>query len=96
MAAAGVKKQYTKFQVLSTILPKKVQDEVKTLLCRTEADYTEKEAEGRNTYRIRVKAREIDESPPLESQEMTYVIEIEDENDNGPRIGDATKIEGTQ
>ena len=61
-----------------------------------EADYTEKEAEGRNTYRIRVKAREIDEFPPLESQEMTYVIEIEDENDNGPRIGDATKIEGIQ
>ena len=32
MKVAGVKKNYTKFQVLSEILPKKVQDQVKPLL----------------------------------------------------------------
>ena len=31
MSAVGVKKQYTKFQVLSTVLPKKVEDQVKSL-----------------------------------------------------------------
>ena len=32
MDASGVKKQYTKFQVLSSIIPKKVQDEVKSFV----------------------------------------------------------------
>ena len=32
MSAVGVKKQYTKFQVLSTTLPKKVEDQLKPLL----------------------------------------------------------------
>ena len=36
MSAVGVKKQYTKFQVLSTVLPKKVEDQVKSLLVKTE------------------------------------------------------------
>ena len=32
MSAVGVKKQYTKFQVLSTVIPKEVEDEVQSLL----------------------------------------------------------------
>ena len=43
MGAAGVKKNYTKFQVLSEILPKKVQDQVKPLLRKSEADFTNKD-----------------------------------------------------
>ena len=39
MAAAGVKKQFTKFQVLSTIIPQNVIEEVKPFLRRSEADY---------------------------------------------------------
>ena len=39
MAAAGVKKNYTKFQVLSTILPRKVQDQVKPLLRLKASDF---------------------------------------------------------
>ena len=44
MSAVGVKKQYTKFQVLSTVLPKKVEDQLKSLLIKTETDYPEKNA----------------------------------------------------
>ena len=47
MSAVGVKKQYTKFQVLSTILPKKVEDEMKSLLVRSEAEFPE-----RNAYKL--------------------------------------------
>ena len=52
-----------------------------------EAEYTTKEAKGRNTIRLQVTAREIDENPNLESV-LSYNIEIEDENDNGPSIGE--------
>ena len=41
---AGVKKNYTKFQVLSEILPKKVQDEVKAFLCMEEAEFPNKDS----------------------------------------------------
>ena len=44
MAAAGVKKNFTKFQVLSEILPKEVADEVKPLLRKDEADFPDKNA----------------------------------------------------
>ena len=44
MAAVGTKKQYTKFQVLSTIIPKKVQDEVKDILVMSEAEFTNNDA----------------------------------------------------
>ena len=44
MSAVGVKKQYTKFQVLSTVLPKKVEDQVKPLLIKTEAQFPNKDA----------------------------------------------------
>ena len=47
MSAVGVRKQYTKFQVLSTILPKKIEDQVKPLLIKTEAQFPEK-----NAYKI--------------------------------------------
>ena len=40
MSAAGVKKNYTKFQVLSEIIPKKVQDQMKPLLRKSETDFT--------------------------------------------------------
>ena len=42
MGAAGVKKNYTKFQILSEILPKKVQDQVKSLLRKSENDFPDK------------------------------------------------------
>ena len=44
MSAVGVRKQYTKFQVLSTILPKKVEDEMKALLVKSEAEFPAKDA----------------------------------------------------
>ena len=44
MSAVGVKKQYTKFQVLSTVLPKKVEDQVKPLLIKTEAQFPQQNA----------------------------------------------------
>ena len=43
-AAAGVKKNFTKFQVLSEVLPKEVCDEVKSLLRKDEADFPDKNA----------------------------------------------------
>ena len=46
MAATGVKKQYTKFQILSTFLPKRVQDQVKPLLRMKESEFT-----NNNAYR---------------------------------------------
>ena len=47
MAAVGVKKNYTKFQVLSTVIPKKIIDEVKPLLRRKETEFPNK-----NAYRL--------------------------------------------
>ena len=44
MSAVGVKKQYTKFQVLSTVLPKKVEDQLKPMLVKTETDFPLKDA----------------------------------------------------
>ena len=44
MSAAGVKKQFTKFQVLSTIIPKNVIDEVKPLLRKQETEFTENDS----------------------------------------------------
>ena len=39
LGAVGVKKQYTKMQCLSTILPVKIRDEVKPLLRKTETEF---------------------------------------------------------
>ena len=47
MSAVGVKKQYTKFQVLSTVLPKKVEDQMKPLLIKTETEFPQQ-----NAYKI--------------------------------------------
>ena len=44
MKLNGAKKQYTKFQILSEILPKKVQDEVKELLSQTEDEFINNDA----------------------------------------------------
>ena len=44
VAAAGVKKQYTKFQVLSNILPKVIEDEVKHLLIKQATDFPQNDA----------------------------------------------------
>ena len=44
MGVAGVKKNFTKFQVLSEILPKQVQDQVMNLLTLNEADFPNKDA----------------------------------------------------
>ena len=44
MDAAGVKKQYTKFQVLSSIIPKVVQDEVKSFVVMAENEFPNKDA----------------------------------------------------
>ena len=41
IAAAGAKKQYTKFQIVCTILPKHIEDEVKSLLEMQESEFTE-------------------------------------------------------
>ena len=41
MSAVGVKKQWTKFTVLNTILPMKVLTEVKTILKKREADFAD-------------------------------------------------------
>ena len=47
MSAVGVKKQYTKFQILSTIIPKVVEDEVKGLICKQESEFP-----NRNAYKL--------------------------------------------
>ena len=44
LAAADVKKQFTKFQVLSNILPKEVQDEVMHLLIKKATEFPENDA----------------------------------------------------
>ena len=44
MKAAGVKSNFTKLQVLSTILPKKVVEEIKNILARQESKFTRKDA----------------------------------------------------
>ena len=44
MGIAGVQKQYTKFQVLAEVLPKRVEDEVKPLLCLTETEFPQNDA----------------------------------------------------
>ena len=44
MAIAGVRKQYTKFQILASIIPKKVQDEVKKFTRRNEAEFPQNNA----------------------------------------------------
>ena len=44
MQSCGVKKQWTKFQVLTTVLPKHVTDEVKKFLRRKETDYPQNNA----------------------------------------------------
>ena len=44
MKSAGVKSNFTKLQVLSTILPKKVTDEIKGILCKQESEFTRKDA----------------------------------------------------
>ena len=44
MKKAGVKSNFTKLQVLSTILPKKVEDEIKNLLMKQESDFPRKDA----------------------------------------------------
>ena len=47
MTLAGVKKQYTKLQVLATIIPASVQDEVKSLLSKKETDFP-----NNNSYKL--------------------------------------------
>ena len=44
MKAAGVRNNYSKFQALANILPMKVIDEVKPLLCKQEADFANNDA----------------------------------------------------
>ena len=44
MSAVGVKKNYTKFQVLSTIIPKKVIDQCKPLLRKKASDFPNKDS----------------------------------------------------
>ena len=40
MASAGVKKQFTKFQILTMVIPTKIQNQVKPLLRMKESDFT--------------------------------------------------------
>ena len=47
MQTAGAKKQYTKFQILGSIIPKKVQDQVKSLLRKKETDFA-----NNNSYKL--------------------------------------------
>ena len=44
MAAAGVKKQFTKLQVLATLIPPQFIKQVKPILRKTEAEFTENDA----------------------------------------------------
>ena len=44
MGIAGVKKQFTKFQVCSEVLPKRVQDEVKSILTLSEVEFPNNDA----------------------------------------------------
>ena len=44
LAAVGARKQFTKFQALASVIPKKVIDQVKPLLRKTEAEYTDNNA----------------------------------------------------
>ena len=44
MSVAGVKKNFTKFQVLSEVIPKRVQDEVMQLLMMTETEFPNHDA----------------------------------------------------
>ena len=43
MGSAGVKKNFTKFQILSEILPTKVQNQVKGILRKSENDFPNKD-----------------------------------------------------
>ena len=52
MVADGVNKQYTKFQVLSTMLPKTVQDEVKPLLRKQAAEFPNNDAYKRLKHEV--------------------------------------------
>ena len=52
MSAVGVKKQYTKFQVLATVIPKLVEDEVKSMLTKQEAEFPENNAYKKLKQRI--------------------------------------------
>ena len=52
MTTAGVKKNFTKFQVLSSIIPKKIQDQVKPLLRKSEASFTNKDAYKQLKHKI--------------------------------------------
>ena len=44
MKSNGVKKNYTKLEVLTSLIPKRVQDEVKPLLCMEEDEFPNKDA----------------------------------------------------
>ena len=44
MASAGVKKNFTKFQILSEILPSRVQNQVKGILRKTQTDFPNNDA----------------------------------------------------
>ena len=44
MKKAGVKSNFTKLQVLSTVLPKRVSDEIKSILRKQESEFTRKDA----------------------------------------------------
>ena len=44
MASSGVKKQFTKFQVVSGVLPKRILDQVKSMVRRNEAEFPNKDA----------------------------------------------------
>ena len=44
LGAAGVKKNYTKFQILSNCIPKEIQDEVKSLLCMQQTEFPNNDA----------------------------------------------------
>lgn len=53
-----------------------------------EADYTQKDEQGKNVINIYVQVTEHDTVDKLDSDPVKYSIEILDENDNGPAIKD--------
>ena len=63
MKAAGVKKQFTKLQTLTTVLPKDVIDEIKPLLRKDETEFTNNDAYKQAKTKILEIFGQTDEEP---------------------------------
>ena len=63
MKSAGVKKQFTKLQTLSTVIPKEVTDEIKTILRKDETEFENNDAYKQAKVKILEIFGQTDEEP---------------------------------